>query len=93
VITVAGSNNTTWTVTVSGTTTYTSGGAASTLAAVVDGVKIIAAGLPGTATDSLNASAVNILAAFDHGQSSGHSDGGGQGSGHGHGKSFGHSRH
>jgi hypothetical protein len=89
VITLAGFNNTTYAVTVSGTTTYTTGGAASTIAAVVVGSKIIAEGLPGTAADSLNANTVNILAAFNHGGGHGQHDGGGQG----HGKSFGHNRH
>ena len=96
VITLAGFHGTTETVTVvPGTTTYTSGGAASTSAAVVDGVQISAVGLPGTTAGSLTASSVNIFVASDHGNNHGHSGGGGQGSGqgHGHGKSFGHSRH
>ena len=96
VITLAGFHGTTETVTVvPGTTTYTSGGAASTSASVVDGVQISAVGLPGTTAGSLTASSVNIFVASDHGNNHGHSGGGGQGSGqgHGHGKSFGHSRH
>ena len=96
VITLAGFHGTTETVTVvPGTTTYTSGGAASTSASVVDGVQISAVGLPGTTAGSLTANSVNIFVASDHGNNHGHSGGGGQGSGqgHGHGKSFGHSRH
>ena len=96
VITLAGFHGTTETVTVvPGTTTYTSGGAASTSASVVDGVQISAVGLPGTTASSLTASSVNVFVASDHGNNHGHSGGGGQGSGqgHGHGKSFGHSRH
>jgi hypothetical protein len=85
VYTVAGFHGTTYTVTVSGTTTYTSGGAASTIAAVVVGAKIDAVGLPGTAADSLNANSVNVFVAVDHGQGQGHGDGGGFGGGHGHG--------
>jgi len=94
VITLAGFHGTTETVTVvPGTTTYTSGGAASTSAAVVAGAFISAVGLPGTTAGSLTANSVNIFVAGGHDSS--HSDGGGQGfaQGHGHGKSFGHSRH
>ena len=78
VVTLAGFHATTWTVTVvPGTTTYTSGGTASTFAAVVTGAKIIAVGLPGTAADSLTANSVNIWVnpwtSGDHGHSKGHS--------------------
>ncbi len=60
VITITGFHNTTLTVDVSGTTTYTSGGAASSFAAVVTGVEISAVGLPGSTAGSLNANSVNI---------------------------------
>lgn len=86
VISITGFHGTALTVDVTGTTTYTSGGAASSTAALVMGAKILAVGLPGTAADSLKATSVNIWA----------STGGGHGHSHGfvrgHGKS-GHSRH
>jgi hypothetical protein len=89
VITIAAHHGTTLTVNVSGTTTYTSGGAASSLAAVVTGAEISAVGLPGSSAGSLNANSVNI----DVAQGSGHHDhGSGFGFGKGHG-SFGHHRH
>ncbi|MGB8196271.1 MAG: DUF5666 domain-containing protein [Acidimicrobiales bacterium] len=67
VITITGFHNTTLTVDVSGTTTYTSAGAASSLTAVVAGVVIVAVGLPGSSAGSLNATTVNIGAGFGHG--------------------------
>jgi hypothetical protein len=67
VITITAFHNTTLTVDVSGTTTYTSAGAASSLAAVVAGVVIIAVGLPGSSAGSLNANSVNIGIGFGHG--------------------------
>jgi hypothetical protein len=95
VITLAGFHGSTLTVNVSGTTTYTSGGAASTLAAVVAGVAISAVGLPGTTAGSLNANSVNIEVA--QGPSTGHGHGpgfgGGFGKGHGHSHGHSHSRH
>ncbi len=87
VITLTSFHGTTLTVTVSGTTTYTMGGAPSTIAAVVSGAKISAVGLPGTTAGSLNANSVNIFV------SSGTGHGHGHGHGHSHGHSFGHSRH
>ena len=60
VITLTPIHGTTLTVNVSGTTTYTSGGAASTSAAVVPGAVISAVGLPGATAGSLNANSVNI---------------------------------
>jgi hypothetical protein len=95
VITIAGFHDSTsaTTVGVSSTTTYTSGGAASTLAAVVVGSKISAVGLAGTTAGTVNANSVNIFAADNHGGGHGDNHSGGQGSGHGHNKSFGHSRH
>ena len=93
VITITGFHNTTLTVDVSGTTTYTSGGAASSFAAVVTGVEISAVGLPGSTAGSLNANSVNIGSTFGHskGHSKSHSSGFGAfsfGS-----KSHGHSHH
>ncbi len=88
VITLAGFHGTTLTVTVvPGTTTYTSGGAASTFAAVITGAKISAVGLPGTTAGSLTANSVNIFVSTGTGHGHGH------GHGHSHGHSFGHSRH
>jgi len=80
VITLDGFHGTTLTVTVSGTTTYTSGGAPSSLAAVVMGAKISAVGLPGSSAGSLNANSVNIEVDSGHG----HGHGFGHGHGHGH---------
>ena len=62
VISITGFHGTALTVDVTGTTTYTSGGAASSTAALVMGAKILAVGLPGTAADSLKANSVNIWA-------------------------------
>jgi hypothetical protein len=100
VITVDGFHGTTYAVTVvPGTTTYTSGGAASTFAAILVGSKISAVGLPGTTTDSLTANSVNIWApksqGSDHGQDHGNNQGNNQGSnqGHGHGHGHGHNHH
>jgi hypothetical protein len=76
-------------VNVSGTTTYTSGGAASTLAAVVVGAQISAVGLPGSTAGSLNANSVNIGVSFNHAADHGH----GHGHGQSHAESFGRSRH
>ncbi len=92
VITITGWHNTTLTVNVSGTTTYTSGGAASTLAAVVTGAQISAVGLPGSTAGSLNAISVNIGVPFNHSGNGGHGHSHGQGFDSGHAKSFGHSR-
>ena len=89
VITITGFHNTTLTVNVSGTTTYTSGGAASTLAAVVVGAQISAVGLPGSTAGSLNANSVNIGVSFNHAADHGH----GHGHGQSHAESFGRSRH
>jgi hypothetical protein len=97
VITLTPFHGTTLTVNVSGTTTYTSGGATSTSVAVIPGAVISAVGLPGATAGSLNANSVNIWAprvsthASGHGHSQGH--GHGQGFGQGHGKISGHSRH
>jgi hypothetical protein len=86
VITLSAFHGTTLTVTVvPGTTTYTSGGAASTFAAVVTGAKISAVGLPGTTAGSLTANSVNIWVSTGTGSGHGH--------GHSHGHSFGHGRH
>jgi len=62
VITLSSFHSTTITVNVSGTTTYTSGGAASSLTAVVVGAQISAVGIAGTTAGSLNASSVNVFA-------------------------------
>jgi DNA-directed RNA polymerase subunit E'/Rpb7 len=97
VITIADHSSITTVDVVPGTTTYTSGGAASTFAAVIDGAKISAVGLPGTTAGTLNANSVNIDMSSRHGDKHGHSprdnQGNNQGSGHGHGKSFGHRSH
>ncbi len=64
VITLSASHGTTITVNVDvggTTTTFTSDGAASTLAAVVDGAIISAVGIPGSTAGSLNANSVNIF--------------------------------
>ncbi|HXC19776.1 MAG TPA: hypothetical protein VNT80_07690, partial [Acidimicrobiales bacterium] len=60
VITIASDHSSITTVDVSLTTTYTSGGAPSSLSAVVMGSKISAVGLPGTTAGTLNANSVNI---------------------------------
>ena len=91
VITMTGFHNTTLTVNVSGTTAYTSGGAPSSLSAVIAGAHISAVGLPGSSADSLNANSVNIEVASTHGSDHGHNQGHDQGFGHG--KGFGHGRH
>jgi hypothetical protein len=93
VITLTPIHGTTLTVNVSGTTTYTSDGAASTSAAVVPGAMISAVGLPGATAGSLNANSVNIWVPTGHTVGHGHSQGHGPGFGQGHGKSFGHSHH
>jgi hypothetical protein len=98
VITIAGFHSSITTIdVVPGTTTYTSGGAPSSIAAVVMGAKISAVGLPGTTAGTLNANSVNIFVSsghgHGHGDDHGHSQGDNQGSGHGHGKSFGHHSH
>jgi len=97
VITIADHSSITTVDVVPRTTTYTSGGAASTFAAVIDGAKISAVGLPGTTAGTLNANSVNIDMSSRHGDKHGHSprdnQGNNQGSGHGHGKSFGHRSH
>ena len=90
VITITGFHNTTVTVNVSDATTYTSGGAASTLGTVKAGDEISAVGLPGSTAGSFNANSVNIGTSFGH--SSGHSQGSGPGAGFGS-KGHGHSRH
>jgi hypothetical protein len=82
VITITSFHNTTLTVNVSGTTTYTSGGAASSLAAVVAGVDISAVGLPGSSAGSLNANSVNIET-HGFGSHHGHNRGPGKRSGRG----------
>jgi hypothetical protein len=91
-ISITGWHNTSLTVNeVPGTTTYTSGGAASSSAAVVSGVEISAVGLPGSAAGSLNANSIDILAPVGNSTSHGHghsSGGGGFGS-----KNHGHSHH
>ena len=92
-ISITGFHNTSLTVNeVPGTTTYTSGGAASSSSAVISGVWISAVGLPGTAAGSLNANSINIIvpggSSTAHGH--GHSSGGGFGGGS---KSHGHSHH
>jgi ribosomal protein S11 len=64
-ITISGRHGASLSVIVSSTapaTTYTSGGAASTLAAVVVGAVIDAVGLPGATAGTLDASKVNIRA-------------------------------
>jgi hypothetical protein len=67
VVTIKGFHGTTQTVTlVPGTTTYTSAGAASDAGAIVDGVVIDAAGLPGSSANSLTANSVNIGVAWSH---------------------------
>jgi hypothetical protein len=93
-ISITGWHNTALTVNeVPGTTTYTSGGAASTSAAVISGVEISAVGLPGSTAGSLNANSIDIIVpagsstAHGHGHSSG---GGGFGFGS---KGHGHSHH
>jgi len=53
VITLSSFHSTTITVNVSGTTTYTSGGAASSLTAVVVGAQISAVGIAGTTAAAL----------------------------------------
>jgi hypothetical protein len=93
VITITGFHNTTRTVNVSGTTSYTSGGAASSITAVVVGAQISAVGLAGSSAGSLNANSVKIEVPFNHSIGHGRSQNHGQGFGQGHGKSFGHSRH
>jgi hypothetical protein len=101
VITITGFHNTTLTVTVvPGTTTYTSGGAASTASAVVPGVEISAVGLPGSTAGSITANSVNIGTSFGHstghsqGKSQGHSQSHSSGLGFGFGsKGHGHSHH
>lgn len=100
-ITISGRHGITFSVVVSTTvpaTTYTSGGAASTFAAVVVGAVIDAAGLPGATAGTLDASTVNILPSFGSHQGSGPGDAkDGPGTAHsqGHGPSFGrgHGRH
>ena len=82
VISITGRHGVTLTVDVGTTTAYTSGGAASTLAAVVVGAEIKAVGLPGTVAGTLNASSVNIDTASGHHH--GHGDGHSSGHGHGH---------
>ena len=91
-ITISGRHGTTLNVLVSPTTTYTSGGAASSFAAVVVGSVICAVGLPDATAGTLDASTVNILAAAGshHGSAHGHDRGGSstshsQGQNHGHG--------
>jgi hypothetical protein len=93
VITITGFHDTTLTVNVSGTTSYTSGGAASSLTAVIKGAQISAVGLAGSSAGSLNANSVNIWAPSVQSNDHGHSQGHGQGFGQSHGKSFGHNRH
>ncbi len=81
---------------VSGVTTYTSGGAPSTFAAVIMNAKVSVVGLPGTTAGTLNANSVNIGDSSGHGHGDhGHSQGDHQGNnqGSGHGKSFGHHSH
>ena len=97
VITIASDHSSITTVDVSGTTTYTSDGAPSSLSAVVMGSKISAVGLPGTTAGTLNANSVNIFVSSgngdDHGDSQGNNRGNNQGSGHRHGKSSHHHNH
>jgi hypothetical protein len=75
-ITIAGRHGTTFNVDVSSTTTYSSVGATSTLAAVVVGTWIGAAGLPGATAGTLDATSVNIFVAFGDHDGSGHAKGG-----------------
>lgn len=84
---------TAFSVVVSGTTTYTPGGAAPTLGAAVVGAQIEAVGLGGTTAGTLNANRVNILVGFNHGPVPAVGTGHGEGHGHGHGHGFGHGRH
>ena len=62
VISITGHNSTALTVDVSTSTTYTLGGAASTLSAVVNGDTICATGLIGSSASTLNALSVKIYA-------------------------------
>jgi hypothetical protein len=89
VISISGRHGVTLTVDVGTTTTYTSDGAASTLAAVVVGSEIKAAGLPGASAGTLNALSVNIEAASGDHDGNSHHDGHGHdhNSGRGHGYS------
>jgi hypothetical protein len=96
-ITIGGRHGLTFNVVVGTGTTYTSGGAASTFAAVVVGAVICAVGLPDATPGTLDASAVAILPSSGHhdgfghdhaegGSSHGHSQGGGPRFGRGHGR-------
>jgi hypothetical protein len=94
VITITAFHNTSLTVDVSGTTTYTLGGAASTLGAITTGAVISAVGVLGSAANTLDANSVNIGTGLGHGPIGPvtgpvKSWGGSQG----HGKTTGHSRH
>jgi hypothetical protein len=82
VISITGRHGATLTVDVGTATTYTSGGAASTLAAVVVGSEIKAAGLPGASAGTLNALSVNIEAASGHHHGHGHDHSSGRGHSH-----------
>jgi hypothetical protein len=103
VITITGFHNTTIAVTVvPGTTTYTSAGAASTFAAVVDGVVISAVGVSGATAGTFTANSVNIAPASGHGHGHGHGHSPiaplvaptpTWGSNQSHGNPFGHGRH
>jgi hypothetical protein len=94
VITLTGLHGATLSVTVvPGTTTYTSDGAASTSAAVTNGVVISAVGLPGTTAGTLTANSVNVGTPNGQGFGQSHSHGHAKGFGKGHGKIFGHGHH
>lgn len=88
-ITIADHKGFTRSVNVTSSTTYTSGGAASSFASVVVGAKICAKGTIATDGSSLNAISVSITApkpapAHNGGGNSGWGNGGGNGHGHGH---------
>ncbi|HEY5010408.1 MAG TPA: hypothetical protein VIH73_04570, partial [Acidimicrobiales bacterium] len=67
VITITAFHNTSLSVDVSGTTTYTLGGAASTLGAVTTGAVISAVGVLGSSANTLDANSVNIGTGHGHG--------------------------
>ena len=67
VISITAFHNTSLSVDVSGTTTYTLGGAASTLGAITTGAVISAVGVLGSAANTLDANSVNIGTGHGHG--------------------------
>ena len=67
VISITAFHNTSLSVDVSGTTTYTMGGAASTLGAITTGAVISAVGVLGSAANTLDANSVNIGPSLRHG--------------------------